>query len=156
MATTTKSPTLAELLSKPDLLSKAVEEYFDMVDARPVRKVTIGKNVVERRIPYTVPGLCLHLGMTHQAFNSRVDNPPEKGDRNGEAVRKILAQAATRIECATTERALIGDLDANVARLLVSGYVGSASDSDDDGGVRKALIVKIQGMSDAQVKECSK
>lgn len=86
-----------DYLASPELFSKACCEYFSFCDS---------KNSEKLKKPYTVSGLCLHLGITR----SELEKLSKK-----RKLSKICKETFLKIESFIEENALLGALANNPA-----------------------------------------
>ncbi len=152
-------------------LRAAAEEYFAACDATRERVVLKNGEVTYHQVPYTMAGLCAHLGLPRvvlEAARGGEGSPRrEESDETKKAPRKsagcskgeeeaqaALCWAAARVEQYMVERALLGELNAGVAAMLLNdwGYGCGRNgrdnrgrgDSGEDSAGRGALTVVLE------------
>ncbi len=115
MSKTTKLP-------PADELKKQVEAYFAACDATAERTPLKNGAAAYRQVPYTFCGLAAHIRMDRAQILQCVKAPARSP--NGRAVSEILKDAIRRIEGHVAERALLGELNAAVAAMLLKDLSG--------------------------------
>lgn len=133
----------------PKALQKAIDAYFEYVDGLPVQKVQVGKNIYDRYVPYTVEGLCAHLGVQKADVKQMLTDPGTNA-----ASRTLMTDAITYIEAKLTEKALLGQLDATVAKIVLSGSLLNSADAEIEAS--NGLTIRISGMSQKDADEASR
>lgn len=125
-----------------DLFDCAIK-YFAWCDEHPIqikRKVAVGAaagaTMVEERIrPYTLDGLCLHLGIDDSYLEDLITN----NDRN--SLWHIVANRIDKIvKTQIVEMSIIGEYNANVAMRIMDKSVS------DKGNANKVTIEVVQGL----------
>jgi len=137
------------IFGTPTKLQKAVDAYFAYVDSLPVEHVQVGKNVYERYTPHTVEGLCAFLGVQKSDVRTLLTDPAAN-----EKSRGIMVDAITRIEAMLTEKALLGKLDATVAKIVLSSSLLNSADAEID--AQNGVTIRIHGMSQKDADEASR
>lgn len=156
--------------NKAAALRAAAEEYFTACDATRERVVLKNGEVTYHQVPYTMAGLCAHIGLpravleaarrgTEDALQQVPSRESRKAPRRsnasaqpGEDVQSALSWAAARVEQYMVERALLGELNAGVAAMLLNdwGYGcgrntrESRGDSGGDSAGRGTLTVVLE------------
>lgn len=100
-------------------LEQFIDDYFDKIDANPTRKLKAVTNqgieiYDEIQMPYTVEGLCLHLGVTRQTL---LNYRRRKGY---EEYFDVLIRAGQRITERLVSLGLIGDYDTRLVNFLLT------------------------------------
>jgi hypothetical protein len=103
----------------PQQLEAFINEYFDKIDNNPIKKL---KHVTNQGIeiydeilmPYTVEGLCLHLGVTRQTL---LNYRKRKGY---EEYFDVLIRAGQKITERLVSLGLIGDYDTRLVNFLLT------------------------------------
>lgn len=103
-------------------LRQKAEAYFAACDA--TRECVTLKNgeISYHQVPYTMAGLCAALDVSREALD-RARRPRENGKRKRRSkVDAALSWAAARVEQHIVERALLGEINANLAMLLLKDW----------------------------------
>ncbi len=129
-------------LPPADELKKQVEAYFAACDATAERTPLKNGAAAYRQVPYTFCGLAAHIHMDRAQILRCVENPVRS--HNGKAVCEILKDAIRRIEQHVTERALLGELNATVAAMLLKD-IGGGEEREDSAA---ALTVTMDDRED--------
>lgn|GEM_PF-1248831 len=122
-----------------DALRAKAEAYFAACDSTRERVALKNGEVTYYQVPYTMAGLCASLGVPREALEKARRGGQEGGGRDA-----ALAWAAARVEQHLVERALLGELNAGVATILLKewGY-GDAAPSGGESG-EKTLTVMLE------------
>lgn len=139
----------ASIFGTPTKLQKAVDAYFAYVDGLPVQHVQVGKNIYERYTPHTVEGLCAYIGLQKSDVRTLLTDPAANVKSRG-----IMVDAITRIEAMLTEKALLGQLDATVAKIVLSGSLLSGADAEIEAA--NGVTIRISGMSQKDAEAASR
>lgn len=139
----------SDIFGSPTKLQKTVDGYFAYVDAQPVQHVQVGKNIYERTVPHTVEGLCAYIGVQKSDVKTLLTDPAANAK-----CRDIMVTAITRIEALLTEKALLGQLDATVAKIVLSGSLLNSADAEID--AQNGFTIRIHGMSQKDADEASR
>lgn len=140
-----------ELFDHPELLGERIDEYFEYIDTRPARAVNVGKNVYTRKVPYTEDGLCFYLGVQKGDVKRLLDDPGANAQ-----TKKLMTAALTRIKAYLTEAALLGELDATVAKVVLSSSLLSGTGADAEIEAKNGLKIRIEGMTAEMVEKASR
>lgn len=138
-----------EIFGSPAKLQKVVDAYFEYVDSLPVEHVQVGKNIYDRYTPHTVEGLCAFIGVQKSDVKSLLTDPAANAKSRG-----IMVDAITRIEAMLTEKALLGKLDATVAKIVLSGSLLNSADAEIEAA--NGFTIRISGMSQSAVDAASR
>ncbi|HWR23992.1 MAG TPA: terminase small subunit [Feifaniaceae bacterium] len=108
--------------SAAEVLRQKAEAYFAACDATRERVTLKNGELSYHQVPYTMAGLCAALDVPREALE-RARRPQEAGKRGRRSrVRAALAWAAARVEQHLVERALLGEINANLAALLLKDW----------------------------------
>lgn len=140
-----------ELFDHPEMLGERIDEYFEYIDTRPARAVNVGKNVYTRKVPYTEDGLCFYLGVQKGDVKRLLDDPGANAQ-----TKKLMTAALTRIKAYLTEAALLGELDATVAKVVLSSSLLSGTGADAEIEAKNGLKIRIEGMTAEMVEKASR
>jgi hypothetical protein len=147
----------------PEQVAAGIESYFNECD-NTKRTVIVGKRVAEVSRPYTIIGLCNHLGINKDTFydwlggnhthDKAADEAAEAGKPRGAYTRvsDMLARARGRVESSTLERSLTGELDSKVAGMVL-GNMGYAQQSETT--IKGGMTVTWQGVSPKEAESYS-
>ena len=113
-----------DYLASPELFSKACGEYFSHCDEMNAQKL---------KKPYTVSGLCLHLGITR----AELDKLSKK-----RKLASICKETFLKIESFIEENALLGAL-ANTPALYSLKYNFGWTDKPQTKGEEESKNIKI-------------
>lgn len=149
MASYDNAKTGASIFGTPAKLQKVVDAYFIYVDNLPVQHVQVGKNIYDRYTPHTVEGLCAFIGIQKSDVRTLLTDPAANQKSRG-----IMIDAITRIEAMLTEKALLGQLDATVAKIVLSGSLLSSADAEIEAA--NGFTIRISGMSQSAVEAASR
>ncbi len=103
----------------PGGIAARAAKYFEECDATRERVVLKNGDVRYRQTPYTLAGLCAALCVPRarlEELRLNTDVPPEDAEAGA------LRAAVLRVEQHLVERALLGELDADMAALLLEGW----------------------------------
>jgi hypothetical protein len=108
-----------KLFASPDLLWKAACEYFEHTDSRKwIKKDWVGKDAyeVERETetPYTMTGLCLYLGCSHDYFIQFEKDLAGKDDELSKGFSEILTRVKQIVYTQKLEGAAVGIFNASI------------------------------------------
>lgn len=135
-----------ELFSKPARLRAMIDEYFASIDELPPVTVAVGKNLYTRKVPYTVEGLCAYLCVQKGDVKQMLEDPGSNAQ-----CRQLMVKTITRIEALLTEKALTGELDATVSKIVLSGsLLQNGTDVEIDG--KNGFAITIKGMTPDQLE----
>lgn len=135
-----------ELFSKPARLRSMIDEYFKSIDEQPPVTVQVGKNLYTRYTPYTVEGLCAYLCVQKGDVKQMLEDPGTNTQ-----CRQLMVKTITRIEALLTEKALTGELDATVSKIVLSGsLLQNGTDVEIDG--KNGFAITIKGMTPDQLE----
>ena len=112
-------PDAAPVTGDPGGIASRAARYFEECDATRERVVLKNGDVRYRQTPYTLAGLCAALGVPRarlEELRQNADIPPEDTEFCA------LRDAVLRVEQHLVERALLGELDADMAALLLEGW----------------------------------
>ena len=140
-----------ELFDHPELLGERIGKYFEYIDAQPARSVNVGKNIYTRKVPYTEDGLCFYLGVQKGDVKRLLDDPGANAQS-----KKLMTAALTRIKAYLTEAALLGELDATVAKVVLSSSLLSGTGADAEIEAKNGLKIRIEGMTAEMVEKASR
>ncbi len=105
-----------------EVLRQKAEAYFAACDATRERVTLKNGELSYHQVPYTMAGLCAALDVPREALE-RARRPQEAGKRRRRSkVQAALAWAAARVEQHLVERALLGEINANLAALLLKDW----------------------------------
>lgn len=149
MASYGNTKTGVAIFGTPTKLQKVVDAYFEYVDSLPVERVQVGKNIYDRYTPHTVEGLCAFLGVQKSDVKTLLKDPAANAQS-----REIMINTITRIEAMLTEKALLGKLDATVAKIVLSGSLLNSADAEIEAS--NGLTIRISGMSQKDADEASR
>ena len=138
-----------EVFGSPTKLQKVVDAYFAYVDSLPVEHVQVGKNIYDRYTPHTVEGLCAFLGVQKSDVKALLTDTGANAQS-----RKIMVDTITRIEAMLTEKALLGKLDATVAKIVISGSLLNSVDAEIEAAA--GFTIRVKGMTQSQVEIASR
>ncbi len=118
---------MAKRISR-EQLAAGIQAYFAQCDATQERVQLKNGGISVRQVPYTRAGLASSLGLTVAALNALAAG--KAGKQTGE----LVSAALLRVERYLLERALMGELAASAAALLLRefGY-GLDAEADDAG-----------------------
>ena len=139
------------LFEHPKALGKQIEEYFAFIDAQAPRSVNVGKNIYTRKVPYTEDGLCFYLGVQKSDVKHLLDDPVANAQS-----KQLLTAALTKIKAYLTEAALLGELDATVAKVVLSSSILSGTGADAEIDAKNGLRIRIEGMTADMVEKASR
>lgn len=130
----------------------AAEAYFQDCDNTRERVVLKNGELTYHQVPYTMAGLCARLGISRETLErarGHATAPTRKRGRQCKeevALREVYCWAATRVEQHVVERALLGELNASVAGMLLKdwGYGGEEHRRDDTLSI---LLEDSEGLS---------
>lgn len=115
-------------------LQRAVDAYFAACDATAERFEQKNGAIGYRQVPYTLAGLSAAIARSEQSIRAAAEG---QGTR---AEQRILSDAVRRIAQHLSERALMGELQANVALPLLKA-LGIDGDQAQDGDDRRLIVV---------------
>ncbi len=128
---------------KRETMEKAAEAYFARCDATRERYTLKSGEPAERQLPYTLYGLCGALELSAEQALSLA---------RGEGVRwqsRLLMNAVNRIAAYTAERALLGELNHQVAlATLTTLYPAGSEDGGGDGLLHVVLDEALRQLSE--------
>lgn len=142
----------------PEQIADGIEGYFNSCDST-IRTVIVGKRTAEVSRPYTIIGLCNHLGISKETFYYWMDgnHPHDVARKDAErpaetaeaeeayvSVSDLLARARGRVESSTLERSLTGELESKVAGMVL-GNMGYAQQSEVS--IKGGMTVKWEGIA---------
>ncbi len=108
-------------ISVSEILRKKAEAYFAACDATRERVTLKNGEISYHQVPYTMAGLCAALDVPRENLE-RARRPQENGKRRRSKVEAALSWAAARVEQHMVERALLGEINANLAVLLLKDW----------------------------------
>ena len=139
-----------ELFTKPARLRSMIDEYFRSIDELPPVTVAVGKNLYTRKVPYTVEGLCAYLCVQKGDVKKMLEDPGANAQ-----CRQLMIRTITRIEALLTEKALTGELDATVSKIVLSGsLLQNGTDAEIDS--KSGFAITIKGMTSDQLEAARK
>lgn len=139
-----------ELFTKPARLRSMIDEYFRSIDELEPVTVQVGKNLYTRRTPYTVEGLCAYLCVQKGDVKKMLEDPGANAQ-----CRQLMIRTITRIEALLTEKALTGELDATVSKIVLSGsLLQNGTDAEIDS--KSGFAITIKGMTSDQLEAARK
>lgn len=104
------------------VLRQKAEAYFAACDATRERVTLKNGELIYHQVPYTMAGLCAALDIPREALE-RARRPWGAGKRRSRGkVQAALAWAAARVEQHLVERALLGEINASLAALLLKDW----------------------------------
>lgn len=106
-----------------EVLRQKAEAYFEACDATRERITLKNGEISYHQVPYTMAGLCAVLGIPRDALEG-ARRPKDTGKRRRRRSRMELALswAAARVEQHVVERALLGEINASLAVLLLKDW----------------------------------
>ena len=114
-------------------LKRMVEAYFAACDATRERFEQKNGAVGYRQVPYTLAGLAAAIARSEQSIRAAAEG---QGTR---AEQRILSDAVRRIAQHLSERALMGELQANVALPLLHAL--KSGEESQDGAPRLTVVM---------------
>lgn len=124
-------------------LEQAVEAYFAACDATRERYEQKNGAIGYRQVPYTLAGLSAAIARSEQSIRAAAEG---QGTRKEQ---RILSDALRRIAQHLSERALMGELQANVAMPLLHALgISGEEPQDGDGGRLIVVMDDREGWSD--------
>jgi len=115
-------------------LKAAIEAYFAACDATKERWEHKNGAVSYRQVPYTLAGLSAAIARSEQSIRAAAEG---QGTR---AEQRILSDAVRKIAQHLSERALMGELAANVALPLLHA-LGIGGEESQDGDKRLIVVM---------------
>lgn len=133
-------------------IQQKIDEYFDWCDSQE-RIIPTDKGIIVRVKPYTVSGLCVHLGITRETLRQYEDR---------EDLSDTIKMAKARIENYIEEKSLIGDLNPTVCIFNLKNNFGwrdrqeiDQSISNKDGQPFKQDVT-LAGLSTEELRKLAK
>ncbi len=127
-----------------EALRKKAEAYFAACDATRERVTLKNGERSYHQVPYTMAGLCAALDVPREALEG-ARRPRDTGKRRRRSkVQAALAWAAARVEQHLVERALLGEINANLAALLLKDWGYGAMEPQKPEKGETALTVVLE------------
>lgn len=142
---------MSDLFQDPERLSSRIEDYFEFIETQPMHTVQVGKNFYQRKVPVTEDGLCSYLGVQRADVKRVLDDATADS-----SVKKLLIDALVRIRAWLTQAALLGELDATVAKVVLASSILSTGVTDAEIEAKKGLRIRIEGMDASMVEKASR
>ncbi len=109
-------------MNAAQILRQKAEAYFAACDATRERVTLKNGEISYHQVPYTMAGLCAALEVPREALE-RARRPQENERRRRRSkAEAALSWAAARVEQHLVERALLGEINANLAVLLLKDW----------------------------------
>ncbi len=124
------------------LLREKAEHYFAQCDATRERLTLKNGEISYHQVPYTMAGLCAALELPRERLEAARRPQGEKKRRS--QAEAALSWAAARVEQHLVERALLGELSANVAALLLKDWGYGATEPAKTEKGEGALTVVLE------------
>ena len=139
------------IFKSPAVLRKRIDAYFPYIDQQPARQVNVGKNVYTRKVPYTEEGFCAFLGVQKSDIKKLINDPGADA-----AVKRMVTDALIRIRAWLTEAALLGELDATVAKVVLASSLLSDGPAAAEIEAKEGMRIKLEGMTAEMVEKASR
>lgn len=133
---------MAERKTTAQLLREKAEVYFAQCDATRERLTLKNGEISYHQVPYTMAGLCASLELPRERLEAA--RRPQGGNRRRSQAEAALSWAAARVEQHLVERALLGELSAGVAALLLKDWGYGATEPAKTEKGEGALTVVLE------------